>query len=126
MQQNAAVNPGFQGNTSPGVTTQQQPAFSRPTEQQRVDSFGLESQARVVSRGDDGEELLDNIVDIDTYRPNMFEITLESGQIWRQMVPKRFALRKGDPVRIYPIRIGEDYRLTTARLEGFIQVKRVK
>lgn len=89
-----------------------------------VESFGRE-QARVVENEDGREELVDVVSEIDTYR-NMLTITLASGQVWRQTHTKRFNLRKGDEVRIYPSRWGESFRLETDRLNGFIQVGRVQ
>lgn len=102
------------------------PAPVETSNQGRVEAYGKENQALVVSRSDGTEELLDEVSGLDTFKPNMLDITLDSGQVWRQVYPKRFDLREGDMVRIYPSRWGDNYRLTTARLSGFIQVSRVK
>jgi hypothetical protein len=53
-------------------------------------------------------------------------ITLENGQVWRQMVGKHYRLRVGHNVRIYPTRWGESYRLSAEGVKGYIQVERVR
>jgi hypothetical protein len=57
--------------------------------------------------------------------PNSYLITLDNGQVWRQTVPKQYALRQGSPVRIYYSR-WRAYRLTNEQLKSFIQVERVR
>ena len=104
----------------------QRPRDSEVANQGRIETFGRERQPQVVTRNDGSEELLDEVSDLDVIKPNMLDITLDSGQVWRQVYPKRFALKKGDLVRIYPSKWGDDFRLTTSRLSGFIQVSRVK
>ena len=95
-----------------------------PDNSNNIEGFGR-GQAKVVKMEDGRDELFDVIADIDTYRPNMFNITLASGQIWRQTHARRYNLRIGDSVRIYPSGWGDDYRLETERLSGFIQVNRL-
>jgi hypothetical protein len=53
-------------------------------------------------------------------------ITLDNGQVWRQMQPKRYPLQPGYDVRIYSSRWGNSYRLSSPILNGFIQVERVR
>lgn len=57
--------------------------------------------------------------------PNAYMITLDNGQVWRQTVPKAYAVRPGDEVRIYYSK-WRTYRLTNERLRSFIQVERVR
>jgi len=57
--------------------------------------------------------------------PNAYLITLDNGQVWRQTVPKTYALRPGDEVRVYYSK-WRTYRLTNERLRSFIQVERVR
>jgi hypothetical protein len=57
--------------------------------------------------------------------PHAYLITLDNGQVWRQTVPKAYALRPGDPVRVYFSK-WRTYRLTNERLRSFIQVERVR
>lgn len=58
--------------------------------------------------------------------PNSYLITLENGQVWRQMRPQWYPLQAGQRVRIYSTRWGPAYRLASEELNGFIQVERVR
>jgi hypothetical protein len=58
--------------------------------------------------------------------PDAYLITLEDGHVWRQTYPKRYFLRAGDDVRIYPSTWGTDYRLTVVGRSGYIQVEQVR
>lgn len=94
-----------------------------------VDSFGRSrgaNGARVETNEDSGlQELVDTVASVRTLSQNLIEVTLESGQVWRQMISKRYPLSVGDAVVIRPTRWGSAYRLTADRLSGFIQVERV-
>ena len=97
---------------------------AEPVEENAVQSFCRE--ARVVVNMNGQDELQDVITELLEANPNMWLIRLASGQVWRQTHSKRLNLREGDAVRIYPSRWGENYRLQTPRLSGFIQVLRVE
>ncbi len=97
---------------------------AEPVDENALESFGRE--ARVVVNMDGQDELQDVITELLEANPNMWLIRLASGQVWRQTHSKRLNLREGDAVRIYPSRWGENYRLQTPRLSGFIQVLRVE
>ena len=58
--------------------------------------------------------------------PSGWIITLDKGQVWRQMISKRYDLRAGQSVRIYPTAWGHDYRLSDVENSGFIQVERIR
>jgi uncharacterized protein with LGFP repeats len=58
--------------------------------------------------------------------PNHLTITLDNGQVWRQVRAKFFPLRPGTPVTLVSTEWGTDYRLTGDGLKGFIQVERVR
>lgn len=91
-----------------------------------VDDFGRRETATRVIEGTDGKsELIDTITELEQLGPNLWLITLESGQTWTQMLSKRYALEEGDEVRIYTTRWGNSYRLSAPRIGGFIQVERV-
>ena len=107
-------------------TIQNSPAAGTATNQERVEAFGLEQQARIVSASEGTEELVDEISALNSIKPNMWYITLNSGQVWQQVHPKRFELRTGDTVQIHSSGWGKNFRLTASRLSGFIQVSRVK
>lgn len=89
-----------------------------------VDDFGRE-QARIVQADDGKDELIDTVAALQQLGPNLWIITLESGQRWQQMLSKRYALQAGDEVRIYPTRWGSSFRLSVERLGGYIQVERI-
>ena len=60
-------------------------------------------------------------------RPGKYLITLENGQVWRQMVAERYRLRVGHNVRIYPTIWSEKaFRLAAEGVKGSIQVERVR
>jgi hypothetical protein len=89
------------------------------------ETFGRD-QTRIVVNEDGKDELHDVIADLERIRSNLWEITLVSGQVWRQTHVRRFNLRKGDQVKIYPTAWGDNYRLEVEGLSGFIQVGRMK
>lgn len=94
---------------------------------ERVQRFGLpENRSRVVDEEGGDSVLLATIASLDVHNYQQWLITLENGQVWRQMLSKRFNLKEGDAVRIVPSRWGTDYRLTAPHLAGYIQVERVE
>jgi len=100
--------------------------------QEEIDDFGRStetansSQSTRIVEGDEGQrELIDTIASIRQIGQGMSVITLSGGQKWQQMITKRYFLKEGEEVRIYPTIWGNSYRLTSKRLGGFIQVKRV-
>ena len=88
------------------------------------ENFGLLREKREDEK--DLVELHSTISKLREYSPGRYLITLENGQVWRQMVAERYRLRKGHNVRIYPTRWGESFRLSAEGLKGFIQVERVR
>lgn len=100
-----------------------------------IDGFGRESvsttrnreaSARVLETEEGDNELVDTVTNLDERIPNQWEITLASGQVWHQINSKRYRLREGMEVRIYPSPFGGSFRLTAANVNGFIQVRRVQ
>jgi len=100
-----------------------------------VASFGTENAAvgqnraataRVLENADGEQELVDLITLLDMKVPNQWEITLASGQVWRQINSKRFRLREGMEVRIYPSPFRGSFRLSASNINGFIQVRRIQ
>lgn len=75
--------------------------------------------------GEDGAELVGTVASLEQLGPNLWVVTLDGGQQWRQMLTKRYALQVGDEVRIYSTRWGSAYRLSSERLGGYIQVERI-
>ena len=102
------------------VTERAKSEIGRVTEE----NFGLPPEKR-----EDETDLIElhaTISKLEEYIPDRYLITLENGQVWRQMVAKRYQLRVGYNVRIYPMRWGESFRLSAEGKEGFIQVERVR
>jgi hypothetical protein len=75
---------------------------------------------------DEAVEIFGTIASLRETVPNSYLITLEDGQVWRQMRPKWYPMRPGQKVRIYPGRLGTAYRLTAGNLNSFVQVERVR
>jgi hypothetical protein len=79
------------------------------------------------AEADEGEdEYFGTIVAIRERLPDAYIITLDNGQIWQQTAPKRYPLRPGLEVRIYPTNWGGSYRLNGLGIGGHIQVRRVE
>ena len=89
-----------------------------------IDNFGR-TEPRVVNRDDGKEELFDRIASLQQI-PDGWIVTLESGQVWRQVNSKRYNLRKGQEVKITPSIFGSSYHLSVEELGGFIQVTRIQ
>jgi len=107
---------------------EQEVALSEDTSVDRLDNFGrgTSTSSKVIENAEGQEELIDVVVELTMAKPNMWLIRLASGQVWRQTHSRRYNLRKGDEVRIYSTQWGENYRLETERLSGFIQMLRVE
>lgn len=71
-------------------------------------------------------QVVSTITALDERLPDQYVITLENGQAWRQMASKRYPLRVGQQVRVYPTHWGNSYRLVAGESKGFIQVERVR
>ena len=101
-----------------------------PATAQRQEAAGRAAAAPVAEPARDSEpesgEFFGTIVDIRERLPNAYVIRLDNGQIWEQTEPKRYPLRPGLEVRIYPTRWGSRYRLTGIDTGGNIQVRRVE
>jgi len=97
-----------------------------PGSESAVADFGRrDAAARLQTNAEGKQELIDTVASFRTINVNLLEVTLESGQVWRQMLSKRYPLNVGDSVIIRPTRWGSAYRLTSERISGYIQVERV-
>lgn len=88
-------------------------------------SFGL-PEPREQQREVKQQELRSTITALRETVPNSHIITLENGQLWRQMRPERYRIQVGHDVRIYPSPFGSSFRLSADELRGFIQVERIE
>ena len=71
-------------------------------------------------------EIVATVTELHETVPNAWLITLDNGQVWRQNVPQRFALKAGTRVTLRGTKWGASYRLTADALSGFIQVEQVR
>jgi hypothetical protein len=71
-------------------------------------------------------EIVATVAELHETVPNAWLITLDNGQIWRQSIPQRFALKPGNHVTLRGTNWGSAFRLTAEELHGFIQVERVR
>ncbi|HEX6996245.1 MAG TPA: hypothetical protein VF339_19100 [Gammaproteobacteria bacterium] len=85
-----------------------------------------DEDARERRRDRDREELFGTVASVQETVPNSYIVTLENGQVWRQVRPKFYPLRPGHRVRIYPTNWGDSYRMSAEELNGFIQVERIR
>ena len=130
--------------TGPGPATDETGGYSRntpsyPAAGDRAATFGSSPPARAVTRAEDFGKKVPDVVKDEEGRDVLFDriaalqksqsgwvVTLDSGQVWRQMYTKRYNLREGQQVKIEPTIWGNAYRLSVSKLGGFIQVERIK
>jgi hypothetical protein len=96
---------------------------------EEIDKFGTTAaadNAELVEGKSGKTELIDTVASVEQRLPTLALITLKSGQKWMQTINKRYLLKAGDEVRIYPSSFGKAYRLTAPRISGFIQVERLQ
>jgi hypothetical protein len=102
------------------VTEQTIEQTGRVTEE----NFGFPPEKRFDEK--DLVELHSTVSKLKEYLPHRYLITLENGQIWRQMVRETYRLRVGHKVRIYPTQWSKNaFRLAAEGLKGSIQVERM-
>lgn len=115
------------GNRVRYPVTDEDAAFSRRgayPATAKIEDFGKKESSIVINE-DGKEELYDRIAALRKI-PDGWVITLDSGQVWRQMISKSYRLRAGQEVKISPSSWGNSYHLSVSKLGGFIQVERVK
>jgi hypothetical protein len=71
-------------------------------------------------------EIVATVKELHETVPNVWLITLDNGQVWRQNTAQRFTLRVGERVTLRATKWGASYRLSADTLSGFIQVERVR
>jgi hypothetical protein len=95
--------------------------ISAPAGPESVDAAATSSQEVASESG----EIVGTIAALRETAPDTYLITLDNGQIWRQVASKRYRLQTGMDVRIYP-GWGNSLRLTAVDANGFIQVERAR
>lgn len=95
-----------------------------PQANDELGNFG-KPKAQIVTNSDGKQVMFDRIAKLQKISTG-WAVTLDSGQIWRQMYNKRYNLRVGQEVKIEPAIWGDAYHLTVKDLGGFIQVKRIQ
>lgn len=102
------------------------PARSRApqTREQAEARFGLPEVRE--TREEEVIELTATVAEVEQLTRGILRITLDNGQVWRQMVSKQYRLRPGYEVRIYPSGWGDAFRMSSSRLGSFIQVERLE
>jgi len=71
-------------------------------------------------------EIVATVTELHETVPKELLITLDNGQVWRQNIPQRFALKPGQRVTLHGTKWGSSFRLSADALNGFIQVERVR
>lgn len=110
----------------PAQTAADTPAVRTTSDSSRIAAFGAAISKALLQTDTEGKEmLLDVVTSARFYKQDIWQITLSSGQIWRQVNARIFSLREGDKVQIAPSGWGKSYRLTVEGRSGFIQVERL-
>jgi hypothetical protein len=106
------------------VARRAQPPEPAPPRRARARARAEAEEAR--AEAPEADEIVSRVQSLRETVPNSYIITLENGQVWRQMRPQSYPLRPGQDVRIYGTRWGTASRLTADELKSFIQVERVQ
>lgn len=111
---------------APAAPVAAAPAQEAAAEERRFDLFGFFERQREAKPAEPSETMDGRVAELKFYKPDIWTVTLENGQVWRQIYAKRYNLREGDAVKIYSTNWGQQYRLEAERFNGFIQVERLK
>lgn len=133
MREELARIQGREGRPAPGASvtyggnTPVAPGgYGRETTASRDEADAFGKTAPYVVRGKGGkDELVGRIAMLQKGQTGWI-VTLDKGQVWRQMISKNYLLHEGQQVRIYSSMWGKAYRLAAEDTPGYIQVERVK
>jgi hypothetical protein len=117
----AASTPTPAAESAPRAST-----ASAPVSPRAVARIEENAPRRERAPDDDAVEFEGTITALRTIAPKAYEVTLDNGQVWRQVVAQQYSLEVGQHVRIYPTHWGSSYRLAASERKGFVQVKRVE
>jgi hypothetical protein len=143
----AALEQALRNNSSPSATTVPSASANSTTQTATVDNappiarqttkaeepksksfelFGLFNRDNAPEPSKALEIMQATITDLKFYKPDVWTITLDNGQIWRQLYSKRYGLRVNDAIKIYKPDWAEQFRLEAERFNGFIQIERLQ
>jgi hypothetical protein len=122
----AAAAAASSPQTAPAVTSVSAPAAPAPSTTAQVTSADnvRSNQSHRDAQGAP-PEIVATVAELHETVPNAWLITLDNGQVWRQNIPQRFALKPGQRVTLRGTKWGSSYRLSAEALNGFIQVEQV-
>jgi len=107
-------------STAPAVQSQKSASEARA-----IEDFGLpEPTPQQKAKKREPIEIVATVTELRQTVPNAYVITLDNGQVWRQVHPMPYPLRTGLEVRVHETQLG--YRLTAPELHGQINVERVR
>jgi hypothetical protein len=95
-------------------------------EKKRFALFGLLDREPKEEKPELSESMQATVADLTEYKPEVWIITLDNGQVWRQLYTQRYNLREGDKVTIYRKEGALQFRLEAERFSGMIRVERVQ
>jgi hypothetical protein len=95
-------------------------------EKKRFALFGLLDREPKEDKPEFSESMQATVVDLTEFKPEVWTITLDNGQVWRQLYTQRYNLREGDKITIYRKEGALQFRLEAERFSGMIRVERVK
>ena len=100
-------------------------ACRRPANHSRSDGGGRRVPPQNAADAP-ANEWVGTITSLKLRAPNLYLVTLDSGQVWSQQVAERYSLRVGQRVRVYESKWGSSKRLEADGVKGFIQVELVR
>ena len=106
-------------STAPAVQSQRS-----ASEPRAIENFGLPEPTPERAKKPEPIEIVATVTELRQTVPNAYVITLDNGQVWRQVHPMPYPLRTGLEVRVHETGLG--YRLTAPELHGQINVERVR
>jgi hypothetical protein len=115
--------PAQNSSVEPATAAAASAAAAAPAAAARPDAVIEQTDA---SGGTETEEIFATITALQERIPNTWVITLDNGQIWAMNQPRRYPLRVGLDVKLYPTKWGTSYRLTSPEHGSFVQVERVR
>jgi hypothetical protein len=88
--------------------------------------FGRDRDGDDADAPEIAETMSATVAELELFKPDVWTITLDNGQVWRQIYASRYNLRAGDTVSITRANGRVQYRLEAERFNGFIQVERLR